>query len=1657
MSIKREISIMMLVCLVLLVIIPFTAAETVGDNQTVIADNAQDILTENNDYYFNSSASVDGDGSFENPYKYLKSDRIKDNSRLHFADGEYDLNRRAEIGDVSIIGQSSDNTIINFIGLAFVAENKITLNNVKLNNASILSYGDVDASNAVFVNCEGTKFQSGDSYGGAISVMGNPYAKATITNCTFENNQAQYGGAIFMETGSLEVFNSSFTNNYAYAYGGAVSCQYCTDIKISKSKFTKNYCIDDAGGAVYVFDSFNFNAENITITGSSALYGGAITTLNTPSVLDKINAYDNTAKYDGGAVYHMYGNFSLTGSNFINNTALNGGALFLDNSTLNVSDNVFINNTAELKAGAIYSIFNSLNNDLARNTFENNDVYVTDELNFVFGGRDYSLYKIDDIEIEIPVAYRLDDYGYVTSIKDQKSGGNCWSFTALAVLESCIKKITGIDYDFSEENMKNIMEKYSDYGWEDDTNGGGYPQMAWAYLAGWLGPVSEEDDKYDDSSVLSPILNSLVHVQNILFLSRPGYTDNDAIKTAILKYGAVGTDMFYEDEFLYNNRAYYYNGNSTGNHAVTIVGWDDTYSRYNFNERPNGDGAWIVKNSWGPDWGENGYFHVSYYDTKFATIGEDNIAYTFILNDTYRFDRNYQYDIGGASNYLFNTGSSYLYKNIFNATGNGLLKAVSTYFYNKTNWTVSVKVNDELKTFKKGMSEAGYWTIILDDDVYIKKGDIFEVLFNITTEGIAKVPVSSNDKVNHIIKWTNISYVRGSNAMSWENLAYRNMVACIKAFLISDDINTTTYLDIVYDNYNPVSITVRVIDENGKPVSGSVKFNLNDNELTVNLTDGEASFEYNFEKGINNITATFEKDGYVTSANTTSFEIRKKITELNLNLTRNLNNLAISITSADKINETLIIFINDKNHTVNLINGYYSEELTGLDNGGYDFNVCLTSPVWEAENVTGSIEINIKNTQIIAGDLTTNDESGDSFKVTLLDEDGNPLSNKTIIFELMGNSSVKTNESGVASIPVKLENGIYSISVSFPGDNDYLPSEDIKEITVKTNVEAEIFVVTSLYDADIEIRFSKPINDTVTVYIDEDYDEVSVYNGSAIKTACGLSNGLHSITVELMSDKYNFTRTIANFTIHVIKTQILAHDFTTIESGNENYTVTLKDENNNTLAGKQIKFTLNNQPVYAVTDENGCAGIPINLNGGKYQVTVSYSNSSDKYDDFEVTKTINVKTIVTGEVKVKKSLNNAELTFSFSQPISMTLNALINNESKPINVKNGMATLTLSNLDNGHYDVNVTFGQNDLYEFREVSASFDIKVYHTKIIASPLTIYYHDGTFSIRLLDENNNPIKNSNVYISLNNRNSTLKTDTDGVAEIESLIRYDLGVGSHNVILKYMGDDEYCPSVNETTITVLSCIILPQPVYTLNSHYTVTLYDKNGLIKEKEVKITLNGIAQTISTDSNGQANLNINLNPGSYSVAVENLQTGEIKTQTIQVVSRLSGNANVVMYYGAGKSYTVRAYDDYGNPAGAGEIVTFNVAGKNYNVQTGNQGYASFKITLKAGSYQITATYKGFKVSNKITVKPTLITKDIKVKKGKKIKYQAKLLNTNGKALKGKKITFKIKGKTYKAKTNNKGIAKITIKKSLKPGKYKITVKYGKVTSTSKITVKK
>ena len=224
--------------------------------------------------------------------------------------------------------------------------------------------------------------------------------------------------------------------------------------------------------------------------------------------------------------------------------------------------------------------------------------------------------------------------------------------------------------------------------------------------------------------------------------------------------------------------------------------------------------------------------------------------------------------------------------------------------------------------------------------------------------------------------------------------------------------------------------------------------------------------------------------------------------------------------------------------------------------------------------------------------------------------------------------------------------------------------------------------------------------------------------------------------------------------------------------------------------------------------------------------------------------------------------------------------------------------------------------------------------------------------------------------------------------------------------------------------------------------------------MKNVQASIVLDGVGYKIISDGNGQVSLNIKLNPGTYTVKITNPGTGEVKSQKITVVKRITKNKDLTMYYGAGKSYKVKVVDDNGK-AVKGLKVTFRINGKKHYIYTDKSGYASLKITKNPGKYTVAAEYKGFKVSNKINVKSTIVTKNIKVKKGKAIKFKAKLLNSKGKVLKYKIIKFKFKGKTYKVKTNKKGIAVLKITKKYKRGKYTISSKYGSLKIKNRIRI--
>lgn len=181
-----------------------------------------------------------------------------------------------------------------------------------------------------------------------------------------------------------------------------------------------------------------------------------------------------------------------------------------------------------------------------------------------------------------------------------------------------------------------------------------------------------------------------------------------------MKYGALDVSFFGQSTFdevnpYYNpeTSAHYVNESVNPNHDVSIIGWDDNFDASNFLVTPPGNGAWIVKNSYGTDWGDNGFFYVSYYDQSLLPYTPGmvvNYAVATIIENTVPYNKNYQYDITWLSNSEQSEGNI-SYMNVFESLGDDLIAGVGTYFSDAgVNYTVQVYVNDELKLTQTGVS-----------------------------------------------------------------------------------------------------------------------------------------------------------------------------------------------------------------------------------------------------------------------------------------------------------------------------------------------------------------------------------------------------------------------------------------------------------------------------------------------------------------------------------------------------------------------------------------------------------------------------------------------------------------------------------------------------------------------------------------------------------------------------------------------------------------------------------------------------------------------------------------------------------------------------------------------------------------------------------------
>ena len=302
-----------------------------------------------------------------------------------------------------------------------------------------------------------------------------------------------------------------------------------------------------------------------------------------------------------------------------------------------------------------------------------------------------------------------------------------------------------------------------------------------------------------------------------------------------------------------------------------------------------------------------------------------------------------------------------------------------------------------------------------------------------------------------------------------------------------------------------------------------------------------------------------------------------------------------------------------------------------------------------------------------------------------------------------------------------------------------------------------------------------------------------------------------------------------------------------------------------------------------------------------------------------------------------------------------------------------------------------------------------------------------------------------------------TITSSDDTGVELESDDENDIESVNSNTLSTNENDASLMESAeNNTELTSKSTSIY------YKGSYEVTLKDSaSGTpVVGKTVSFVINNVNYNAVSDGNGVASVALSLNPGKYSLTAyfagdDVYGASNNITTTLEVLSTIKAQ-DVTKYYKGSTQYTATFLDSQGNVL-ANRDVTITVNGKSYTKKTDSKGIVSLSINLNPGTYKVISTdpVTGYKLTTTFRILSTISASNTYKVAGDGKKFSAKFLKSNGKALAKQYIKFKLKGKTYKVKTDKNGNAKLSLK-NLKKGTYKI-VCYNKdgLSKTYKIKV--
>ena len=663
-------------------------------------------------------------------------------------------------------------------------------------------------------------------------------------------------------------------------------------------------------------------------------------------------------------------------------------------------------------------------------------------------------------------------------------------------------------------------------------------------------------------------------------------------------------------------------------------------------------------------------------------------------------------------------------------------------------------------------------------------------------------------------------------------------------------------------------------------VNDNVIFSVDDVEKTLVIVNGKANYAVkDLDSGNHMIMVKYEGSDKYTSVNATK-NIKVAKANASLNVIVNdvdygnvyvIDTVLTGVNNA-KLTENIFVTINNKNYTVEVVNGKGTLLGDKLGAGVYNF-----SAIWDGNdnyNLTadsGKFKINKINSTVSVG--ADDIRVGENVTVTVSlasDTTGNVIisvDNQVYNVAIENGSVVKTISDFKA--------GIYDVFVKYIGDDNYNSAQNTTKFTVLKisdyNMDVAVPEAKEGVNSTVVVDLPEDATGTVTVEIDGENYTANVTKGTAKVNIPGLGVGEYNITTIYSGNaKYVSMTKKGNITvIPNVDVNLYVDDVVMIYHDGTRLVAKLTDYQGKPIVNASVYFTINGKTYAKTTDDNGAASIGLNLDSKVYIATVSY-NESEVYSKISKNVTVTINPTIISEDLVKMYQNDTRFYVKFTDSTGKALD----NTTVKFNINGVFYTKKIGKDGVADLGIMLRPGEYILTAYNSVTGEekgFNITV-KSLIVQSDLTKYYLNASkFQATIYDKNGSLAVGKNVTFNINGVFYTKTTDSNGVVSLAINLR----PGEYIITTMYEG------LAVGNNIVVLPTLVTSDlnMTYMDGSKFTAQTLDGQGKpLVNQNVTFNVNGRLYFKTTGDDGVASLTINLMSGKYIITSywNDFQTG-------------------------------------------------------------------------------------------------------------------------------------------------------------------------------------